>query len=710
MIVLNHADLILDETYLVSTETRGYIREPEDSPFQPVPPAPPPLSLQEDSLLLPDLIPAHHRDPDPAAGRPAHHQGREQLIVEMGHEGLFMRDLVHPALTDPLRNHQNNTFKLIKLISDFNYQLSKLHEQHATDMAHLVETFRKKTNEVQSAGPRSVNTIAIAWEQWMADVMQDSACHTEISAALGRNVAKPLLEKTFHMKIQSRKVFKQREAFERLIAENEDRTTKSHLEYRKSWTGHVDQQNPHSLAKYLESHNQYVGQIQNINGMIDHYYGEGLPHLLQELDDVYHDVAGVVHDSLTEGSKKITEKTENMTARWQKTSEAVKTISAEKDLASFLTAITIPNFVSVTRHNFAPPPPKEVTKEAGLPIKSCEIVMDRTVSATARNRHDQLKEEEKSLEDQIKINAEAVESLNRILSKNLDQQLFNKANEIQEEISRKRYDLRCYQIRLSGIQAQKELYDDTEKQTGDSLIAVPSGGASSSEKVTGKIKSKWVNAFKNVKGKQSPAAGPAKPPVPAAPAPLLENSHQFAEYTYKNITSCDVCSQIMKGSARQGLKCKLCRMNVHADCQDRVVRCQPKAKLQRTRSRPGSEMGEEDRLSGRGSVGPADRRTAWAGGSKPGSSEHQPPLSPQPGQLEPLQQHPAELSPRRKVGGSYSRYTGGSVLARGLTIEGDLVDSSGRKINTGLSGTNGLEPGLGRTSRLASPGPTTRNT
>ena len=95
-------------------------------------------------------------------------------------------------------------------------------------------------------------------------------------------------------------------------------------------TGHVDQQNPHSLAKYLESHNQYVGQIQNINGMIDHYYGEGLPHLLQELDDVYHDVAGVVHDSLTEGSKKITEKTENMTARWQKTSEAVKTISAEK--------------------------------------------------------------------------------------------------------------------------------------------------------------------------------------------------------------------------------------------------------------------------------------------------------------------------------------------------------------------------------------------
>ena len=100
----------------------------------------------------------------------------------------------------------------------------------------------------------------------------------------------------------------------------------SHVDYRKSWTHHVEQQDPHSLATYLENHNNYVEQIHNINGMIDQYYGEGLPNLLQvftgnnegehgyddddeqELDDVYHDVAGVVLESLTEGSKKITEK------------------------------------------------------------------------------------------------------------------------------------------------------------------------------------------------------------------------------------------------------------------------------------------------------------------------------------------------------------------------------------------------------------------
>ena len=107
-------------------------------------------------------------------------------------------------------------------------------------------------------------------------------------------------------------------------------------------------------------------------------------------------------------------------------------------------------------------------------------------------------------------------------------------------------------------------------------------------------------------------------------------------YSYKNITSCDVCSQIMKGNTRQGLKCKLCRMNVHPECQDRVVKCQPKAKFSRMKS--GSEMGDDERemsiyhvckiklhavcpgLSARGSVGPDQRRQNFVS-SKPGSQE-----------------------------------------------------------------------------------------
>ena len=46
---------------------------------------------------------------------------------------------------------------------------------------------------------------------------------------------------------------------------------------------------------------------------------------------------------------------------------------------------------------------------------------------------------------------------------------------------------------------------------------------------------------------------------------------------------------VHSGHTRQGLKCKLCRMNVHPDCQDQVPKCQPKSRLLR-RQRSASEL------------------------------------------------------------------------------------------------------------------------
>ena len=45
-----------------------------------------------------------------------------------------------------------------------------------------------------------------------------------------------------------------------------------------------------------------------------------------------------------------------------------------QDLASFLTSITIPDFVPVTRHQFAPPPPKEVTKVSEIVVVGVAII------------------------------------------------------------------------------------------------------------------------------------------------------------------------------------------------------------------------------------------------------------------------------------------------------------------------------------------------
>lgn len=96
-------------------------------------------------------------------------------------------------------------------------------------------------------------------------------------------------------------------------------------------------------------------------------------------------------------------------------------------------------------------------------------------------------------------------------------------------------------------------------------------------------------------------------------------------------------------------------------------------------------------LSPRASVGPDQKRNTFMN-SKPASTESAAVLQllTPPNELASgLVPGEAATSPiRRKMGGSYSRYTGSSPLQRTLTIDTtDIVDSSGRKINT--SGVTG---------------------
>ncbi|XP_037941894.1 SH3 and cysteine-rich domain-containing protein 2-like [Teleopsis dalmanni] len=71
--------------------------------------------------------------------------------------------------------------------------------------------------------------------------------------------------------------------------------------------------------------------------------------------------------------------------------------------------------------------------------------------------------------------------------------------------------------------------------------------------------------------------------------PNEDGSHHLQEYTYKKITACDVCSQILRGHTRQGLRCRICKLNSHGDCASQLPRCQPKQKLLR-RQKSTSEL------------------------------------------------------------------------------------------------------------------------
>ncbi|KPJ11455.1 SH3 and cysteine-rich domain-containing protein [Papilio machaon] len=111
----------------------------------------------------------------------------------------------------------------------------------------------------------------------------------------------------------------------------------------------------------------------------------------------------------------------------------------------------------------------------------------------------------------------------------------------------------------------------------------------------GSMKNKWLKAFRSLK----PPSAPPPHPGPqdkrngaardAMRSGAESEAHNFQEYTYKKITPCDVCSQVLRGHTRQGLRCRICKMNVHTDCMPQVGKCQTKSRLLR-RQKSTSEI------------------------------------------------------------------------------------------------------------------------
>lgn len=87
-----------------------------------------------------------------------------------------------------------------------------------------------------------------------------------------------------------------------------------------------------------------------------------------------------------------------------------------------------------------------------------ELIIDRLSAVQVLPAHDALKKEAIDLDAQIRQIQDSLETLVRIQQRSLESSLYNKANELQEDISMKRFDLRVAQMHLSAINSQVGYY------------------------------------------------------------------------------------------------------------------------------------------------------------------------------------------------------------------------------------------------------------
>ncbi|KAH1009867.1 hypothetical protein HUJ04_002169 [Dendroctonus ponderosae] len=116
---------------------------------------------------------------------------------------------------------------------------------------------------------------------WLVKTVNKLQALGDIASILGRQVSRPLLERSFYRKMQSRKVFAHRESYETIIAKTEEKLAKTRQEYKNAYVSYLASPTTESLSAYFNSHNAYIQQLHATNGMMEEFGNATLPSLLQ---------------------------------------------------------------------------------------------------------------------------------------------------------------------------------------------------------------------------------------------------------------------------------------------------------------------------------------------------------------------------------------------------------------------------------------------
>ncbi|XP_015177351.1 PREDICTED: uncharacterized protein LOC107066856 isoform X2 [Polistes dominula] len=493
-----------------------------------------------------------------------------------------LKDLTQPNLNDSLKQHNANALKLVQTVAEFAQEFGEAMENHSANIRRLVDDFRSRSGEprLDSSGMRRV------WENLLRQVEADAVSHLDFAALLQQQLSRPTIEASFHRKFQSRKVFSYREGYEQEIAKSEEKLQRARADYKRSYASLLTNEggNETELKRaYLEAHNAYVLQLRATNAICECYQTNCLPGLLDEIAEVYEELCGLVCKCVAGISEAAYERTTEQAKRYQNVTKDAQTVVPINDLqilARNLSVNATPRkpvkrlFVALSRPEQVP-----IEKAAQIPQLRDELV---PTGISTLPFMEELKREHETLTQKKGRIQEALDALIRMQRKSAESNLYTKVAELQENISMKRFELGVAKLDLAALQAQKELFGGGEAGQPDGMSSRKMSNGS-----TGSTKHKWLKAFKSLKTSSpttSPPADKGKQAMYHAVSTVvalsrknndIEDGHVWREYTYRKITPCDACGQVLRGHSRQGLRCRNCKVNAHSDCINQIqpIKC-----------------------------------------------------------------------------------------------------------------------------------------
>ncbi|XP_024893690.1 uncharacterized protein LOC112468641 isoform X1 [Temnothorax curvispinosus] len=491
-----------------------------------------------------------------------------------------LKDLTQPSLNEPLKQHNGVALKLVQTVSEFAQELGAAMESHSANVRRLVDEFRSRSGDsrVDVGGMRRV------WESLLRQVEADAASHLDLAAVLQQQLSRPTLEASFHRKLQSRKVFAHRDAYEQVVSKTEEKLQRTRLDYKRAYAALLTNEAGGGAEQelkraYFESHNAYILQLRATNAITERYQSHCLPGLLGEIAEVYEELCGLACKCVAGTSDAAGERSGEQAKRYQAVAKEAQAIVPSNDLQTLARNLS----VNATprkpprRLYVAPAPPEQIPMEriSQMPTLRDELVPTGTSTLPLM---EDLKRDYDGLNLEIGRLQDALDALVRMQRKSAESNLYTKVAELQEDISLKRLDLGVAQLRLAAVQAQKELFGGGEAGQPDGVASRKMSNGS-----TGSPKLKWLKAFKSLKtsspttpplsdkGKQATMYHAVSTVVTMSRKSLeSEGGHTWREYTYRKITPCDACGQVLRGHSRQGVRCRGCKANAHTDCINMV--------------------------------------------------------------------------------------------------------------------------------------------
>ncbi|CAG0892082.1 unnamed protein product [Cyprideis torosa] len=183
-------------------------------------------------------------------------------------------------------------------LGDFSQDYASVYARHADELIEMLEKYRTKNNELASE-----STLFESWNRLLQEIEEDARVAADLSHKLSSGIARSLPDRTFHSKIQAKKVFQHRETCETILSKQDEGIRHAFRIYSSAYEKFVREPNLRSRSALIRAQNDYLLQVNAANSMIKAYSEETLPKLLEELEDVYVDTT----DAITEVTNQFTD-------------------------------------------------------------------------------------------------------------------------------------------------------------------------------------------------------------------------------------------------------------------------------------------------------------------------------------------------------------------------------------------------------------------